>query len=90
LFICVRSYQSWLEVAVEAMGAQPGPQQAVMVRHLAVTRRLNQVYSLPSLNGKRPEPTAPALHIENTLVPESSEVDQHARINMQHIRKRNP
>ncbi len=58
LYICVRSYQSWLESAVEAMGAQPGPQQAVMVRHLAVARRVNQPLPIPAINGKRVEPYA--------------------------------
>lgn len=75
LYLCVRSYQSWLETAVEAMGAQPGPQQAVLVRHLAVTRRINQTYPLPAINGKRVEPTAPIVHIENTMALESSDVD---------------
>jgi len=64
LYICVRSYQSWLETAIEAMGAQPGPQQAVMVRHLTVSRRVTQSYSLPAINGTRTEPTAPIVRIE--------------------------
>jgi hypothetical protein len=76
LYICVRTYQSWLEGAIEAMGAQPGPHQAVMVRHLAVTRRLNQYISMPAMNGKRPEPTAPILHIENADYMDPSEMDK--------------
>ena len=32
LFVCIRSYQSWLESAVEGLGAQTGPRQAVMVK----------------------------------------------------------
>ena len=64
LYICVRSYQSWLETSIEAMGAQPGPQQAVMVRHLTVSRRVTQPYPLPAINGTRAEPTAPIARIE--------------------------
>jgi hypothetical protein len=76
LYICVRSYQSWLEVAIHAMGAQPGPQQAVMVRHLAITRRVNQHLAIPTINGKRPEPTAPVFHIENADYLDPSEMDK--------------
>lgn len=80
LYICVRSYQSWLDSAVEAMGAQPSPQQAVLVRHLAVARRVNQAYSLPAINGKRVEPTAPMAHIEKTIVLESAEAENHHKL----------
>lgn len=58
VYLCVRSYQSWLEPAIEALGAEPGQSQAVMVRHLAVARKASQPYALPSLNGKRAEPVA--------------------------------
>ncbi len=68
LYICVRSYQSWLDSAVEAMGAQPGPQQAVIVRHLAVSRRVNASLPLPAINGKRVEPTAPILRSNETPI----------------------
>jgi len=89
LYICVRSYQSWLENAVEAMGAQPGPQQAVLVRHLAVTRRINQVYTLPAINGKRPEPTAPIVHFEEPMILEPSEVRNQTRPDTLHGKDRN-
>ena len=79
LYICVRSYQSWLESAVEAMGAQPGPQQAVMVRHLAIARRVNQTLPIRAINGKRIEPTAPAVHVENVHNLEFTEVDKQVR-----------
>ena len=58
VYLCVRSYQSWLESAIEELGAQPGQSQAVMVRHLAVARKATQPYALPTLNGKRVEPVA--------------------------------
>ncbi len=37
--LCVRSYQAWLESALEDISAQIGPRQAVMVKHMAVTRK---------------------------------------------------
>jgi hypothetical protein len=35
VYVCVRTYQAWLEHVLEDLGARPGPQQAVMVKHLA-------------------------------------------------------
>ena len=35
LYLCVRSYQAWLEPVLEDLGAKPGDRQAVMVKHLA-------------------------------------------------------
>ena len=34
VYICVRTYQAWLEHVLEDLGAKPGPEQAVMVKHL--------------------------------------------------------
>ena len=81
LYICIRSYQSWLETAIKAMGAKPGPQQAVMVRHLTVARRVTQSYPLPAINGTRAEPTAPIVRIEETRFLELSEVEKKPRAN---------
>jgi hypothetical protein len=35
VYLCVRSYQAWLEPVLEDLGALPGNRQAVMVKHLA-------------------------------------------------------
>ncbi len=35
VYLCVRSYQAWLEPALEDLGATTGERQAVMVKHLA-------------------------------------------------------
>jgi len=56
VYICVRSYQSWLEGMIESVGAVPGNSQAVMVRHLSVARRAAQPVTLPAINGTRAEP----------------------------------
>jgi hypothetical protein len=34
VYVCVRTYQAWLEHVLEDLGARPGPQQAVMVKHM--------------------------------------------------------
>jgi hypothetical protein len=34
VYLCVRSYQTWLEPVLEDLGASAGPRQAVMVKHL--------------------------------------------------------
>lgn len=35
VYVCVRSYQAWLEPVLEDLGARVGQRQAVMVKHLA-------------------------------------------------------
>ena len=80
LYICVRSYQSWLEAAVEEMGALPGPRQAVMVRHLTLAQRVKQTYALKAMNGSHAEPTAPVAQIGETRVLEISDTDHQPRI----------
>ena len=35
VYVCVRSYQAWLEPVLADLGAKPGNRQAVMVKHLA-------------------------------------------------------
>jgi len=57
VYVCVRSYQAWLESEIRSIGAQPAPRQAVMVRHLAITQRVAQTLTL-AVNGNT-EPTVP-------------------------------
>jgi hypothetical protein len=58
LYICVRSYQSWLDSAVEDLGAEAGPRQAVMVKHLALAQKASWAYTIPALEGGQPEITS--------------------------------
>jgi len=76
LYICVRSYQSWLESIIQAIGAQPGPQQAVMVRHLAIANRVKQTHPLTAINGKHVEPTAPVVQFEESRHQELTDIDK--------------
>jgi hypothetical protein len=64
VYVCVRSYQSWLESAVQETGAETFVRQAVMVRHLAITKKAAEAYKLPAINGTQAEPTAPFARIK--------------------------
>lgn len=65
VYLCVRSYQSWLEPMMEQLGAQPVLHQAVLVKHLTVGRRALQPSPITALEATRPEPTAPIARIES-------------------------
>jgi hypothetical protein len=38
--------------------------QAVMVKRLAIPRRAEQTFTIPAIEGTRPEPTAPIARIQ--------------------------
>lgn len=59
VYLCVRSYQSWLESAVEDLGADAGPCQVVMVKRLALPLKAARRYALPALERGQPEISAP-------------------------------
>jgi len=42
VYVCVRSYHAWLEAVLDDLGAQPGPQQAVMVKRLVKAQKVEQ------------------------------------------------
>lgn len=64
LFVCVRSYQTWLESALEEIGALPGVRQAVMIKRLAMPLRENQNVSTLEKVLARAKPAAPVSHLE--------------------------
>lgn len=64
VYLCVRSYQGWLEAILEELGAEPGSIQAVMVKHLAVSKRVVNSFQLKNLEGRQPEATAPFIRTE--------------------------
>jgi hypothetical protein len=39
IYLCVRSYQAWIEIILEELGAKAGPRQVVMVKHLVNVQR---------------------------------------------------
>lgn len=66
VYLCVRSYQLWLESSIEALGAAPGPRQAIMVKHLAIPQKQLRAFALPALEGGRPEISAPISNAQIT------------------------
>ncbi len=67
VYVCVRSYQSWLEPALEEMDASAGSQQAVMVKHLAVAQRVLQPVTVTSLETGQAEITTPIVRSEGRM-----------------------
>ncbi len=47
VYLCVRSYQAWLEPALEDLGASAASRQAVMVKHLARMIKEEQLVRAP-------------------------------------------
>jgi hypothetical protein len=58
VYICVRSYQSWLEPAIEELGAEAGSRQAVLVKHLSSLQKAVRPLAVPALEGGQTEMTA--------------------------------
>jgi hypothetical protein len=50
IYLCVRSYQAWLESALEDLGARSAPRQAVMVKHLA--RLIKDEQTVPAVSSR--------------------------------------
>ena len=50
VYVCVRSYQAWLETVLEETGAQAGPPQAVMARRLAKLQKVEE--RVPAVQSK--------------------------------------
>jgi len=59
VFICVRSYQGWMNSTLERLGFKLCASQAVMVKRLAATVRRPALARLPAIEGTQAEPTAP-------------------------------
>lgn len=59
LYVCIRSYQGWMNATLERMGLDRCADQAVMVKRLAAPIRRTAEAFLPGLEATRPEPTAP-------------------------------
>ena len=56
VYLCVRSYQAWLEPVLADLGAQGADRQAVMVKHLA--RLIKEEQTVPAVpSGARVQPS---------------------------------
>jgi hypothetical protein len=60
VYIAVRSYQTWIESALESLQTEAGERQTLLVKHLA---RIQHVYSFNhrrvAIEKSKPEPTVP-------------------------------
>ncbi len=59
VFVCVRSYQGWMNGLLERLGFELCASQAVMVKRLAATVRRPALARLPAIECTQAEPTAP-------------------------------
>jgi hypothetical protein len=65
IYLCVRSYQSWLENSLEDLQAEAGPLQAVLVKHLVVGKKVRNSFTLPAMEGGQQEITTPFMRSES-------------------------
>ena len=61
VYVCVRSYQAWLESVLEDLGAEAGPRQAVMVRRLAKVQKVEEKVS--AMDKVLVKPAAPVARV---------------------------
>jgi hypothetical protein len=61
VYVCVRSYQAWLETVLEDLGAEAGPRQAVMVRRLAKLQKAEEKVS--AMEKVLAKPVAPVARV---------------------------
>ena len=65
VYVTSRSYQPWVEHALLDLSAEPLPEQALLVRYMAIRQRVKAEFSFkPIENGNR-EPTFPIPSIKN-------------------------
>ena len=63
VYLAVRSYQAWLEVALEELDAKVSPRQALMVKHLAIGQRVLQTNPrLAVIENRQAEASAPMVN----------------------------
>ena len=65
VYICVRSYQSWLEPALEELGAETGPRQALMCRHMAIVQKAEIRNATPAPERGHAEVTSPITRVKS-------------------------
>lgn len=65
IYLITRSYQPWLENALASSSASPGPEQALMIRYLALRQRVKAEFSFGTVENGNPEPTVPLAPIKN-------------------------
>ena len=64
VYLVARSYQPWLENALLDSPAKPGPEQALLVRNLALREWVKAEFSFAKMENGKPEPTIPLAPIK--------------------------
>jgi hypothetical protein len=65
VYLTARSYQPWVEQGIENLSAEPGPEQALLVRYMAMQQRVTAEFPFASFENGKPEPTVPLAPISN-------------------------
>ena len=65
IYVTARSYQPWVEHALLDLSAEPGPEQALLVRHIALQQRVKAEFSFAAIDNGNREPTVPYAPIKN-------------------------
>jgi len=65
IYMIACSYQPWLENALVSSQARPGPEQALMVRYLALRQKVKAEFPFGAVENGNPEPTVPLAPIKN-------------------------
>lgn len=64
IYVTARSYQPWVEEAMQQISAEAGPEQACMVRYLTLRQRAEAEFSFSAVENGKPEPTFPVTSIK--------------------------
>jgi len=64
IYVASRSYQPWVEQALETLDVESGPEQAMMIRYLALRQRVGAEFAFSSVENGKPEPTLPLAPIK--------------------------
>lgn len=65
IYVTTRSYQPWVEHALLDLSAAPGPEQALLVRYIALQQRVKAEFSFTAIENGNREPTVPYAPIKN-------------------------
>jgi len=58
VYVCLRSYQDWLRISLQKLGAQPGSNQTVMAKRTTLPLKVEETHRIP-VNNRSAEPTTP-------------------------------
>jgi len=65
VYVTARSYQPWVEHALLDLSTEPGLEQALLVRYIALQQRVKAEFSFAAIENGNREPTVPYAPIKN-------------------------